>query len=160
VDVTRQYKVRLVRRNLDFGPIDTQFFYSLTNPCFQVTYAGSLLYAFNITAIKISILLLYQRVFPTPRFVLATRIVGGFVVAWWIVVVIIQIFSCSPIAGFWDISVASKCVDPAHFYIAVAVPNILTDIIMLCLPLRMVWGLQMSQAQKIQVSLTLLTGAL
>ena len=125
-----------------------------------MTYAGSLWYAFNITAIKLSILLLYQRVFPTPKFVLAIRIVGGFAVSWWFVVVIIQIFSCNPIAGFWDIDIPSKCIDPAKFYIAVAVPNILTDIVMLCLPVRMVWRLQMSRAQKIQLSLTFLTGAL
>ena len=126
----------------------------------QAIFAGSFIYATSITLIKASILFFYQRVFPTPNFVLITRIIGGFVVAWWVVVVIIQVFSCNPIHGFWDTSTPSTCVNPAHFYIAVAVPNILTDIIMLCLPVRMVWRLQTSPVQKIALSLTFLTGAL
>ena len=79
--------------------------------------------------------------------------------AWWIVVVLIQIFSCNPVNGFWDTSVPSTCVNAALYYTAVAVPNIMTDIIMLCLPLQMVWRLQKSLAQRIALSLTFMTGA-
>lgn len=80
--------------------------------------------------------------------------------AWWIVVILIQIFSCNPVNGFWDTSVPSTCVNAAHFYIAVAVPNIITDVIMLCLPLQMVWRLQTSLIQKIALSFTFMTGGL
>ncbi|KAM0794296.1 hypothetical protein BDR22DRAFT_792637, partial [Usnea florida] len=126
---------------------------------YKTIFASSIIYASSITAIKISILLFYQRVFPTRRFKLATRTLGGLVVAWWITVVTIQIFSCHPVNGYWDISIPSQCLKGAEFYISVAVANILIDIVMLCLPLRMVWRLQTSTMQKLALSMTFLTGA-
>ena len=107
-----------------------------------------------------SILLFYKRVFSSPKFILTTKILGGFVIAWWIVVVIVQIFSCNPIRGYWDASIPSKCINAADYYTGVAVPNILTDIILLCLPLQMIWRLQTSFMQKIALSITFLTGIL
>lgn len=127
---------------------------------YKVTFAASINYATGISAVKSSILLLYSRIFPVRRFVLATRVVGLFVVAWWIVVVIIQIFSCNPIHGFWDTTIPSKCINAADFYVAVAVPNILTDMVMLGLPIRMVWRLQLPREQKVMLSGVFATGAL
>lgn len=126
----------------------------------QILFAGGIIYPLAITAIKASILLLYQRMFDTPKFVLSVRIIGAVVAAWCIAVVLVQIFDCNPIHGFWDTSTPSTCIDGAHFYIGSAVPNILTDVIILVLPIHMVWRLQTSLAQKIALSFTFLTGAL
>ena len=125
-----------------------------------MVFSASIIYACCITTIKISILLFYRRLFAVARFILTVNIVGAVAVAWWVVVMIIQIFSCIPVNGFWDLSVKAKCVNPAHFYIAVAVPNILTDFIILCMPLRMIWRLQTTPAQKVALSITFMTGAL
>ncbi len=110
--------------------------------------------------IKVSILLFYQRVFPTSRFILITRIVLGCVVAWWITTVLVQVFECNPIHGFWDTSIPSTCLNATRFYTGVAVTNILTDFAILCLPVRMIWNLQTSHHQKIGLMATFLTGAL
>lgn len=126
----------------------------------QVAFASSIIYATSISTIKMSIVLLYQRLFRTPKFVAATRAVAAAVLAWWIVVVIVQIFSCNPIKGQWDLSTPSKCISAAHFYVGVAVLNILTDVVLLLMPLPMIWRLQMSQLQKVTLSITFMTGTL
>ena len=123
-------------------------------------FAYSILYASAITSIKLSILLFYQRLFTTPKFLLATRVLGAICVAWWFAVVIIQIFSCRPVQGLWDTSLDAKCVDPTFYFIGVAVPNIVTDMVILSLPIQMVWRLHTSLAQKIALSITFLTGGL
>ena len=57
--------------------------------------------------------------------------------AWWIAVVLVSIFSCNLINRFWDkVYTRSKYISIEHFYISNAVPNIITDIIILVLPLR------------------------
>lgn len=58
------------------------------------------------------------------------------------------------------IPIPSKCINAADYYTGVAVPNILTDIILLCLPLGMIWRLQTNVIQKIALSITFLTGIL
>lgn len=128
--------------------------------CVQSDFATSILYGVLITTIKISILLFYQRIFATPKFLLATRLLAVPIIAWGIAVILVQVFACNPIHGYWNTAVPSKCIDPAAYYVGVAVPNILTDVILLCLPVRMVWRLQLQVGQKIAVSITFLTGAM
>jgi hypothetical protein len=89
-----------------------------------------------------------------------SSIVGGIVVAWWIAVVLVSLFSCDPINGFWDHNITSKCINTMHFFIGNEVPNIFTDIVILILPIRMIWRLNMSKDQKISLSFIFLLGSL
>ena len=123
-------------------------------------FAISLVYASAITSIKISILLFYRRLFDVQLFKLITAVIGGVCIAWWLAVCLVGVFECNPIYGIWDSSAQSTCIDAPHYYIGVAVPNIITDITILVLPVRMVWRLQTSLGQKIALSLTFLTGSL
>ena len=111
-------------------------------------------------AIKLSILLFYRRLFSTKRFKLATVIVGVIVLLWWLAVILVQVLQCRPIQGIWDPTLPRKCINETLYYIGVAVPNVATDIIMLCLPVRMVWRLHASLVHKVALTLTFLTGGL
>ena len=119
-----------------------------------------MLYASALTTIKLSILIFYQRLFITTRFKFVTSVVGGVVLAWWLAVILLQILQCRPTEAIWDVSVPATCLNPKAYYIGVAVPNIATDIVMLCLPVRMVWRLQISIVNKVGLTITFLTGAL
>ena len=127
---------------------------------YKTLYGAAIVYAFNITTIKLSILLFYQRIFPTRNFIVAVRVVGAVCIIWGIAVLLVSVFSCIPIHGFWNIDVPSTCIKPSKFYVAAAVPNITTDVILLCMPLRMVWQLQTKGIQKIQLTIIFLTGTL
>jgi hypothetical protein len=81
--------------------------------------------------------------------------------AWWVAVVFISIFSCSPIYGFWDkTTIQAHCVNNKEFYIGNAVPNIVTDVIILAMPIRIIWSLQTTMMQKATLSFIFLLGGL
>jgi len=88
------------------------------------------------------------------------NIIGAVCVAWWIAVILVSIFSCNPIQGFWDHTIKSKCINTENFFIGNAVPTIITDVIILFLPIRMIWNLQTSRKQKIALSFIFLLGGL
>lgn len=59
------------------------------------------------------------------------------------------IFACNPIARSYDVTVTTgSCINTAALYIATAVFNIASDIILFILPIPMVMGLQMKWKQK------------
>jgi hypothetical protein len=66
---------------------------------------------------------------------------------------------CMPIQAFWDRTKAASCrVDLPAFFIVSAVPNIITDFVLLALPLHAVWQLHSGRVQKIALTATFLIG--
>ena len=127
----------------------------------QCLFAYEVLYGTALLTIKLSVLSLYRRIFPIAKVKLIANIVQGVVIAWWIAVILVSIFSCNPINGFWDkLYTKSKCINMEHFFIGSAVPNIATDIVILILPLREIWHLNTQRHQKIALSFIFLLGGL
>jgi hypothetical protein len=124
-------------------------------------YVGCILYAIAIVVIKISILLLYRSLFPTPGIDLATKIIGAVSVAWGIETALVGILSCRPVRAFWDITVTEKkCINTTAFFIANSASHVIIDVAILTLPIRKVWPLKMSVQKKVVVSFMFLLGGL
>ena len=104
--------------------------------------------------VKISILLMYRRIFDTEAFKKATVVVGTACVAWAIAAILCLIFQCHPFSGLWtpEDTFTNKCIDLQAYYRAVASSNMALDIIMLCMPLFMVWRLKLEPSQKLMLS--------
>ncbi|KAI3343482.1 hypothetical protein F4824DRAFT_507307 [Ustulina deusta] len=115
-------------------------------------FIGKLFYPIGFTLIKLSITALYRQLFPTRFMLFSTTLLAIFVTLWGIAVVLVSIFSCNPIHGFWDLDVPSKCVDSKWFFVGNAIPNILADVFLLILPMHDVWKLQLGRGSKIAVS--------
>jgi len=113
-----------------------------------------------LASTKVSLILFYRSIFPGRGFAITTNIVGAFVIAWGIACLLVSIFACNPIQGFWDTTIPSTCIDVRAFYIGNAVPNILTDVVILALPIKYIWCLQMCWKQKLVVSGMFLLGSL
>ena len=111
---------------------------------------------------KASLLLLYYRLFsPIKRFRLAIRVGAVIVFCQWFSLTLVCIFQCIPVKAFWDQNVqGAKCIDLPRFTIASGVLNLLTDVLILCLPVPMVWGLNKNVAQKITLTGIFLLGML
>lgn len=124
----------------------------------QTSFASEIIYSICLPLIKVSILLLYRSIFPTRGFAIATNVVGAIVVAWGIACLLVSIFSCVPIHGFWDLTVPSKCINTREFFLGNAIPNITMDVIILALPMGKIWYLQMSKGRKFAVSGIFLLG--
>jgi hypothetical protein len=61
-------------------------------------------------------------------------------------------------AGFWDTSIPSKCIDSSKFYIGITVPNIIFDFLTVALPVHEVWTLQMGRDKKLAITGVFLLG--
>ena len=125
----------------------------LVNECF---------YVIGQVTVKISLLLLYRHLFVSKQLHLLINVVGAFIIAWGIAFIGVSIFSCIPIRAFWDFQIRAQsyCIDPQKFCVAMAVPNILTDILILCMPIRQVWKLQLDRRSKGVLTFIFLLGAL
>lgn len=119
-------------------------------------------YAFGQVTVKISLLLLYRHLFTSPRLHLLIKFTMWFMIAWGISFVGVAIFSCNPINAFWDFEamVGAYCINDQAWYIAMAVPTILTDILILCMPIRQVWKLQLPRNSKIALTFIFALGSL
>ena len=51
-----------------------------------------------------------------------------------------------------------KCFDFIYFYLAYAITDLITDVMILSLPVPMVWGLHMPTRRKVSVSCIFLLG--
>ena len=111
---------------------------------------------------KASLLILYYRIFsPSKRFRLAVRVGAVIVFCQWFSLTLVGICQCTPVKAFWDRNVqGAKCIDLPRFTIASGVMNLLTDVLILCLPGPMVWGLKKNVAQKITLTGIFLLGML
>jgi hypothetical protein len=64
------------------------------------------------------------------------------------------IFACSPIQKGWDTSIprgVGSCINRPGVYLGTAVTNTLSDVVLILIPIRVVWGLQMRLVQKLGV---------
>ena len=126
----------------------------------QCGFAYKYLYCTAVFAIKISVLTFYRRIFWTTKFKQITNIIGAVITAWWIAVIVVCTVSCNPIRGYWNKTIKSSCVDIEKFTIAATVPHVLTDVIVLLLPIRMIWRLQLDHNRKLALSFIFLLGSL
>lgn len=114
-------------------------------------FVGEILYAPTIGVVKISTLLLFARIFPGPKFKRMLWAVGLFISTYSAVMVITMIFQCKPVNRVWDPTVQADCIDISKVWIVMASMNVLTDFLLLCLPLPQLWKLQMHRETKLQL---------
>ncbi|KAL2863974.1 uncharacterized protein BJX67DRAFT_229130 [Aspergillus lucknowensis] len=118
-------------------------------------------FPFTVTPAKISILLFYDRIFRTPKFRILTYVVGAIVLAHGIGVLFAAIFQCSPVQFAWDKNIpGGSCFDQQAFYRYVSPPNILTDLLILIMPLPFVWKLHTRLTQKLALTFVFILGGL
>lgn len=123
------------------------------------TFAGEIVYTVGFTLVKLSIIALYRQLFPTRLMLVSTTILAILVTMWGIALVLVSIFSCNPIRGFWDHSIPSQCINSQWFFIGNSIPNILTDAVLLCLPMRDIWRIQLDRQSKVAVSVLFALGS-
>ncbi|KAL8798990.1 MAG: hypothetical protein Q9182_006235 [Xanthomendoza sp. 2 TL-2023] len=125
----------------------------------KVTLAVQELYTAGTSAIKISTLILYYRIFGnSQRFRVALWSVGGFIAAYSFVQFLVILFQCHPVQGAWRPDIKSNCIQLNRELQVMGSLNAVTDIITVILPMFMLKGLQMKRSTKLQVAATFLVG--
>ncbi|KAI9755494.1 MAG: hypothetical protein M1815_004907 [Lichina confinis] len=110
------------------------------------------IYMFFMYFVKISILFLYLRVFTTAK---------SFRIMTWVMMFVVTAYSLAGFVGTISRCNPSKgaCDNVTQLSIFSSVLNIVTDIIILVLPLRQVWKLQANTKQKTVLMVVFATGS-
>lgn len=125
----------------------------------KVVLATEVLYNPSIACVKFSILLLYRRIFPARAFRTYLYIVGAIIFTYSWINVITAIFQCRPIAAAWDLSITdATCVKLNIEIVVFAVLNCVTDLTTICLPLPILWRLQIPLRRRLQLVALFLAG--
>jgi len=110
---------------------------------------------------KISILLFYLRVFPTPGFQKCGKALLGFVALSGVVILLCQLLQCLPVQYNWNKSIRNaKCINVNALVYAHAGINILQDLMILALPIPWLLRLRLAFSQKIGLIVLFQVGAL
>ena len=126
----------------------------------QSDYISTTLNLSTVTAVKLSVLFLYRRLFVTRNFRTVTTIVITICIIWWLVVVLLGCFRCLPVDSIWDILVLSRwCLDYGRYFLGALISSVLLDVFILCLPIYMVRRLQLPSKRKVIISGIFLLGA-
>lgn len=117
----------------------------------QNFYVSIALYNTGLMAVKMTFLTQYYRVLVLRRFrhicVIAMVVIG----AWSFSQVLVGLFICTPVAGFWDASLNPRCIPtPLQWYVNAA-GNILTDIAIFVMPLPVLAHLKLPKAQRVSL---------
>ena len=111
---------------------------------------------------KGSILLFYLRIFPSTAIRWSVWILFAFTIAYSLASVLVNIFSCNPISGSWNLQDAAiaVCINRPAFYFAQAGLGIFADIATVVAPLPALRALRLPTRQKVGVAVLLTMGAL
>lgn len=100
---------------------------------------------------KTSLLAFYLQISPQKWFRITIWATIMMVASYTIVIASLLLFGCRPIRAAWDpyAFATGKCIDLPILYIAIAVANIVSDIILFIIPIPTIARLKMPLAQKI-----------
>jgi hypothetical protein len=118
------------------------------------------IYVWNLCWTKLSLLCMYYRIFRFPGFKKQVICVGTFVILWAICVSFLFTFICVPVEKLWHPDIDGRCVSELGVWLANASSTIVSDIIILLLPIPQVWNLQLKKYEKIGLTLVFSLGFL
>ena len=114
-------------------------------------------------ATKLSILLQLIHIFAPAReraTYYVCQIMIWFNSLFYISTMLVVIFQCNPRAKFWEPTLPGHCINIEAVDNAAAAINVLSDVVLLLLPITCTWQLQMPSRSKIGVSAVFTTGIL
>lgn len=121
---------------------------------------AEIFYAFNLGWTKLSLLIMYYRIFRVPYFKIMAWIVGAFVMAWVVCITFLFLFICIPVEKLWYPELPGHCINQVGTWIANAASTIFTDLVILCLPMHQIWKLHLRRTEKIGLTVAFSLGLL
>ncbi|KAL4882906.1 CFEM domain-containing protein [Aspergillus karnatakaensis] len=112
------------------------------------------LYGICIAMVKISMLLLYLRLFPNKPLRVAVFVFMGLTAAWGATAFFVLLFSCRPISHYWnkwDGEHEGTCLNQDSILVAHSVINILLDVGITIVPMPILIKLHMTLEKKVGV---------
>ncbi|KAH7216979.1 uncharacterized protein BKA55DRAFT_585241 [Fusarium redolens] len=114
----------------------------------RLFYFSTVVYNLALAVIKTIFLLQYYRVIPVRQYKKTYIASVVLVTCWSLSQIFLNTFMCVPIASFWDVTIKGTCIlNKSSFYVGAA-GNILTDILIMALPIPVLRSLKLGRRQK------------
>ncbi|RMZ10008.1 hypothetical protein D0862_03402 [Hortaea werneckii] len=126
----------------------------------KAVYVIEIFYYFSLFFVKVSILMLYLRLAGSLRTFLYWGAIGTLViiVAQFVSTIVVVGTQCMPMATYWDPTVEGTCININDFFYSTNIFTIITDIMIIGLPIATLWKLNCPRAQKYGIMLAFLLG--
>ncbi|KAH6700010.1 hypothetical protein BKA61DRAFT_706227, partial [Leptodontidium sp. MPI-SDFR-AT-0119] len=125
----------------------------------KLFYAVQLLYVIIQTLAKMSILLLYLRIFPSQRFRMILKISLVFMVCHGTVFFFVVAFQCVPVRSIWDREIAGQCLNSQALIYTGAGFSIFEDFAIMLLPIFELKGLNLSCRKRVAIGFMFALGS-
>ncbi|KAI1844735.1 hypothetical protein JX266_009191 [Neoarthrinium moseri] len=118
---------------------------------FKCMAAWPLLWNCCVLTSKLSVLAMYMTLMPVRRMILSVRVVGAFVILYNVSGFITGLVICRPYAKNydWENKVEGECGDVKVYYEWLSAINVVSDVVILLLPLPFVYSLQLALKKKV-----------
>ncbi|KAI5858551.1 hypothetical protein BZA05DRAFT_7102 [Tricharina praecox] len=128
---------------------------------FKLSFAFEVLYLLSIFLVKFSMLFLYSRfAHQTKGILLYLRITQGICAATFIVCILSLFLSCNPISNYWSVTPSSyHCMHRTLLTYASGISNIVTNTLVLLVPIPLLLRITLTRSQKIGLSILYFFGA-
>lgn len=127
---------------------------------FKYLVAMSTWYASTESLAKLAVCLLYKRVFPQKPVIVIINITMAILIGASVGGGLADLFGCTPFSAHWGTTEeqAAYCINTEALFVWGSFPNIVTDVVMLTLPMPIVWKLHTSKALRLALVTTFLFG--
>jgi hypothetical protein len=131
------------------------------NNYLKLALASDVLYNFSVAGSKASIVFFYHRIFSIDdHFMIFMRIILVLIVRNCLAAALGLIFADRPVQSQWNVGMPYTFINDRAFWTAMAVVNIVLDMLILGIAQFKVWKLNMSLRRKVLVSFVFMLGAL
>ncbi|RYP67280.1 hypothetical protein DL770_008647 [Monosporascus sp. CRB-9-2] len=132
-------------------------------PFFRNGFLATQFFGATMLALKPAILLEWVHIFasagPRNGFNWTCYIVAILNSLMYIIGIFVECFSCSPREHYWDKTIPGTCLENANLLSLIsAVLNLALDLVILALPQKIIWNLNMSKTKRLGVSIVFLMG--
>ncbi|KAI0482946.1 hypothetical protein GGR56DRAFT_686095 [Xylariaceae sp. FL0804] len=142
--VSQAYNTRngLGKHIWDVGPIELMNY-------LQNFYISIALYNTGLMVVKLTFLAQYYRVLAIQKMRTILLVAMAIIGSWSLSQVLVGIFICTPIAGFWNPSLHATCIPNLPQWYINSAGNIATDIAIFIIPLPVLGHLNLPKAQRL-----------
>ncbi|PSR81952.1 hypothetical protein BD289DRAFT_438399 [Coniella lustricola] len=127
-----------------------------TNPPKQDGYLSLLAYMLTICLVKLSLIMQYCRIFIDRATRTACQMTAVFIILFTLSTMLASVFSCAPVSSFWSWGTSARtCINYYALWYVHGGVNILTDFVVLLIPVPAIWTLHLPCRQKISSGLLL-----
>ena len=120
------------------------------------------LYAIGLALVKTSMMVLYHKLFGTKSSMrIAIYVTGTIVWAWAMSIILESFLLCHPVAFNWNPTLPEGgCGNRNAAFVVAGVLNMVTDFMVMLLPIPYIWKLQLPVGRKIGLSVAFSIGLL